>query len=215
MLFSYGSGWQQINGNKKCRQIAGNFDRHGNAAVQSGVHRPMEHIQGFTRSHWMPKLVECLHRIAPAAAIAEKFEWNTQNTNKTQFLASNYGHTFRSLVVCENFNPKTDPLLSSLMWQASFKCETLQLELEISATFLATKRCQWTKFGKVIKLARSSLKNGCIYAPIGVKLLTSYPTCRSQIIGLLRGPFMPAATMLWFDSGSQRGGSHCMDPQTY
>jgi hypothetical protein len=33
MLFSHGSGQQQINDSKKCRQIAGNFDGHGNAAV--------------------------------------------------------------------------------------------------------------------------------------------------------------------------------------
>jgi hypothetical protein len=63
MLFSYGSGQQQIDGNKKCRQIDGNFDCHGNAAVQRGVHRPMEHILGFTGSHWMLPSVECLHRI--------------------------------------------------------------------------------------------------------------------------------------------------------
>jgi hypothetical protein len=29
-------------------QIAGNFEYHGNAAVLEGVHRPVEHIQGFT-----------------------------------------------------------------------------------------------------------------------------------------------------------------------
>jgi hypothetical protein len=29
----------------------------------------MEHIQGFTRSHWMPPSGECLRHIAPAAAI--------------------------------------------------------------------------------------------------------------------------------------------------
>jgi hypothetical protein len=33
-----------------------------------------------------------------------------------------------------------------------------RLELESSATFLAIKRCQRTKFGKVIKLAQSSIK---------------------------------------------------------
>jgi hypothetical protein len=33
-----------------------------------------------------------------------------------------------------------------------------RLELESSAKFLAIKRCQWTKFGKVIKLAQSSIK---------------------------------------------------------
>jgi hypothetical protein len=48
MLFCYGSGQQQINDNEKCRQIARDFDCHGNAAVLRGVHHPMEHIQGFT-----------------------------------------------------------------------------------------------------------------------------------------------------------------------
>ena len=37
------------------------------------VHRPMEHILGFTRSHWMPPLVKCLRRIAPAAAMVDEF----------------------------------------------------------------------------------------------------------------------------------------------
>ncbi len=114
VLFSYDSGRQLIGGNKKCRRIAGNFDCHGNAVVRCGAHRPTEHIQGFTRSHWMLTLVKCLHRITPVAPMVDEFEWNTQNTNKTQLLASNYS-AFWSLVVCENFNPKMDPLLSSLM----------------------------------------------------------------------------------------------------
>ena len=45
------------------------------------------------------------------------------------------------LVVCENFNPKTNPLLSSSMRQASFKCDTPRLELKSSRSFLAIKRC--------------------------------------------------------------------------
>jgi hypothetical protein len=35
--------------------------------------------------------VECLRRIALAAAMVNELEQNTQNTNKTQLLASNYG----------------------------------------------------------------------------------------------------------------------------
>ena len=149
MLFSYGSEGQRIDGNKKCRRIDDNFDCHGNAAVWHGAHRPIDHIQGFTQSHWMSPSVECLHRIAPAAAMVEEFESNTQNTNETQLSASSYG-TFRSLVVCENFNPKTDPLLSSSMRWAWCKCEMPGLELKSSAKYLAIKRCQRTKFGKVI-----------------------------------------------------------------
>jgi hypothetical protein len=74
LLFSYGSGRQQIHGNKKCRRIAGNFDCHGNAAVLGKEHRPMEPIQGFAYSHWMLPLVNCLRHIPPAAAMVDKFE---------------------------------------------------------------------------------------------------------------------------------------------
>jgi hypothetical protein len=100
MLFSYVSGQQRIGNNNKCKQIA---------AVQRGAHLPIEHIQGFTWSHG-----ECLRHIAPAAAMVDGFVETTLNTNKTQLLPSNYD-TFRSLVVCENFNPKSNPLLSSSM----------------------------------------------------------------------------------------------------
>ncbi len=94
MLFSYGNGQQRINDNEKCWQIARNFDCHVDAAVRCGAHRQMEHIQGFNWSHRMLPLVECLSCIAPAAAMVDEFERNTQNTNKTQLLASNYVRCF-------------------------------------------------------------------------------------------------------------------------
>jgi hypothetical protein len=56
----------------------------------------------------MPPSGECLRRIAPAAAMVNKFVETTQNTNKTQLLASNYG-TFRGLVNIENFIPQNEP----------------------------------------------------------------------------------------------------------
>ena len=74
MLFSYGSGRKRIDGNKTCRRIDGNVYCHGDAAVQRGAHRPVEHVQGFTRSHWMPPLVKCLCCIDPAAAMVDEFE---------------------------------------------------------------------------------------------------------------------------------------------
>ena len=91
MLFSYGCGQQLINSSEKFRRIAGNFDCHVDAEVRRGVHCPMEHVQGFTRNHWMLPSGKCLHRIAPAAAMVNKFAETTQNTNKTLLLASNYG----------------------------------------------------------------------------------------------------------------------------
>jgi hypothetical protein len=45
---------------------------------------------------------KCLRRIAPAAAMVNEFIETTQNTNKTQLLASNYS-TFWALVISENF----------------------------------------------------------------------------------------------------------------
>jgi hypothetical protein len=86
VLFSYGYGQQQIGDNKKCRQIAGDFDCHTDVAVQRGSHRPLEHVHGFTQSHWMPPLGECLRPIAPAAGMVNKFVETIQNTNKTQLL---------------------------------------------------------------------------------------------------------------------------------
>jgi hypothetical protein len=81
---------------------------------------------------------------------------NSNKTQKTQLLSSNNG-TFRALVVCENFNPKTNPLLSSSMQQVSCKCETPRSELMSSWTFLAIKRCEGTTIGKVIKQSRNSI----------------------------------------------------------
>jgi hypothetical protein len=90
----------EIDNNKKCRQIAGGVDGHADAVVQCGTHCPMERIPGFTRSHWMPPLGECLHRIAPAAAEVIDFGC-TQITNKTQLLASN--HTVAQAKSCMYF----------------------------------------------------------------------------------------------------------------
>ena len=73
MLFSYGYGQQQISDNKKCRQIAGDFDCHVDAAVRLGAHRLIEHAQGFTRSHCMPPSGKCLCRITPAAVMVKEF----------------------------------------------------------------------------------------------------------------------------------------------
>jgi hypothetical protein len=75
----------EIEDNQKCRQIAGNFDGHVDAAVQCRMHRPMEHIPGFTRSHWMPPLGKCLHCIAPAAAKVINFGCKHKSLTKYNF----------------------------------------------------------------------------------------------------------------------------------
>ena len=72
--------------------------------------------------------------------------------------------------------PETDPLRSSLMRQASYKCETPRLELKSSWTFLAIKLCQGTKSKKVIKRSRSSSKklaHICIISGLAVKTTPS------------------------------------------
>jgi hypothetical protein len=101
-------GDNRINDNKKCRESAGDFNHHVDAAVRCRAHCPMGHIPGFTRSHWMPPSGKCLHCIAPAAAMVDEYVENTQNTNKKIFLASDYG-TNRSLVVYENCIPPKGP----------------------------------------------------------------------------------------------------------
>jgi hypothetical protein len=83
-------GKKQIGDNKKCRQIAGDFDCHTDAAVRRKEHRLIEHIQGFTWSHWMPPLGECLRCTTLVAAMVDEFVKTTLNINKTQLLPSNY-----------------------------------------------------------------------------------------------------------------------------
>ncbi len=131
MLFSYVSGQQQIGNSKKCRQTAGDFDCHADAAVRHGAHRPIEHIQGFTRSHWMPSSGKCQRSIVPAAVMVDGFIETTLNTNKTQLLPSTYG-TFWALVVCENFVPQNGPSTQLIdatscikMWDATTIAEEL------------------------------------------------------------------------------------------
>ena len=105
---AYGCGQQRNRRDKKCRQIDDDFDDHADAAVRRGAHRLIEHIQGFTQSHWMLPLGEGLMRIALAAAKVIKIGGKHKNTNKTQLLASNYG-TNQSLVVYEKFIPQNGP----------------------------------------------------------------------------------------------------------
>ena len=135
LLFYYVSWQQRIGNNKKCRQIAGNFNCHVDVAVQRGAHphRLIEHIQGLTRSHWMPPSSKCLHHIALAAAMVDRFVETTLSTNITQLLPSNYG-TCWSLVVYENVVPQNGPSTQLIdidvtscikMWNATIGAEEL------------------------------------------------------------------------------------------
>jgi hypothetical protein len=54
----------------KCTSIAGHFDSHGSAPVQYKAHPSMQHVQGYTRSHWTPPFGNYLLSIAPAAVRA-------------------------------------------------------------------------------------------------------------------------------------------------
>ena len=72
------------------------------------------------------------------------------------------------------------------MQRASFKCETPRLKLKSLRTFLAIKRCERTKIGKVIKQSRSSKLRWahiCAHSRIPVKVeeLTSLLIWRGYI----------------------------------
>jgi hypothetical protein len=54
----------------KCTLSAGHFDGHGDAPEQYRRHCLMQHVQGYTGSHWTPPLGNYLLCIAPAAARA-------------------------------------------------------------------------------------------------------------------------------------------------
>jgi hypothetical protein len=76
-------GDNKIDDAKRCREIAGNFDHHGDALVQSGAHCLMKHIKGFTRSHWMLPSGNCLCCIALVAAMVAIFGGKHKTLPKT------------------------------------------------------------------------------------------------------------------------------------
>jgi hypothetical protein len=63
----------------KCTSIVGHFDGHGGALEQCRQHSPMQHVQGYPESHWMPQSGNYLLRIAPAAARATANKTTTKN----------------------------------------------------------------------------------------------------------------------------------------
>ena len=63
----------------KCTSITGHFDGHGGVPVPYQMHLPMQHDQGFARSHWTPPLGDYLLRIALVAARATANEATMQH----------------------------------------------------------------------------------------------------------------------------------------
>jgi hypothetical protein len=53
-----------------CSSVVGRFDGDGGKPVRYKVHRPMQHVQGYSRSHWMLASGNYSLRIVPAAARA-------------------------------------------------------------------------------------------------------------------------------------------------
>jgi hypothetical protein len=54
----------------ECTSSAGRFDGDSGALEQYRWHRPMQHVQGYSGSHWTPPSSDYLLPIAPAAARA-------------------------------------------------------------------------------------------------------------------------------------------------
>ncbi len=70
--FSYGHAWQKISNRKKYTSFASRFDGQADQAVQCQAHHPMQHVQGYLRSHWAPPLGKYLP-LAPADAMVINF----------------------------------------------------------------------------------------------------------------------------------------------
>ena len=65
----------------KCPSIAGHFDGHGEALKQHMRHLPMQHVQGYTESHWTPLSGDYLLHISLAAARATANKMKMQNVS--------------------------------------------------------------------------------------------------------------------------------------
>jgi hypothetical protein len=51
----------------ECISVAGHLDGHAEALKRYMRHRLMQHVQGYTGSHWLLPLSDYLLRIAPVA----------------------------------------------------------------------------------------------------------------------------------------------------
>jgi hypothetical protein len=71
MVFSYDYVMQKRQRQKnKCTSITGHFGGHASMLKQYRQHCPMQHVQGYPGSHWMPPSGDYSLGIAPAAARA-------------------------------------------------------------------------------------------------------------------------------------------------
>ena len=131
MVFSYDCGWQQ---NWRWQKMQANCWQFrlpcGCGGTTQGASPGGAHPE-LHWGQWMPPLGECLRRIALVAATADKIVENTQNTNKTQLLASNYGTNWL-LVAYENFTPQNghstqliDAMSCVKMWDSTIGAEEL------------------------------------------------------------------------------------------
>jgi hypothetical protein len=66
----------------KCTLSAIRFNGNGGSLMQYKAHHPMQHVPGYSRSHWMPPLGNYLLHIAPAAARATANKTTTKNVPK-------------------------------------------------------------------------------------------------------------------------------------
>jgi hypothetical protein len=71
----------------KCILSAGHFDGHGGPPVQYKAHCLMQHVEGYSGSHWKPPSGNHLLQIAPAAAKA------TANKTMTKTCTLFAGHS--------------------------------------------------------------------------------------------------------------------------
>jgi hypothetical protein len=116
----------------------------------------MEHIQGFTRSHWMLPSGKCLRRIAPAAVMVNELV-DTQNTNKKLFSASNLRYN-QPLVVCEKFIPQNGPSTQLIDATSCVRMCNAAIAAEELSYILTNQRLSTDKKTKVKNLERSLLK---------------------------------------------------------
>ncbi len=66
----------------KCTSIVGHFNGHGGAPEQYRRHHPMQHVQGYPGSHWMPPLGNYSLCIAPAATRATAIKTKTEKMDQ-------------------------------------------------------------------------------------------------------------------------------------
>jgi hypothetical protein len=124
----------------KCTFSAICFDGHGSPPVQYKAHRLVQHVQGYSGSHWMPPPSNYLLRIAPAAARATGKQTTINKYTKRNGHFDGRGGAYNTACIAQLRRLRA-------MLEATKRCHQASI---------AADRCNWSSLPCFFQVSSSS-----------------------------------------------------------